>query len=115
MSVVVDSAYKRYNVVAWPTAIGLLILFLVGMPLEYAAGIKIVDGVVGPIHGFLFIVYLFVTFDLARRRDWAYTKMIMVMLAGTIPFLTFVAKHYVKKWERQRAEAAARQPDPANA
>jgi integral membrane protein len=110
----VDSAYTRYNVVAWPTAIGLLILFLVGMPLEYAAGIKIVDGVVGPIHGFLYIVYLAVTFDLARRRDWPYTRMIMVMLAGTIPFLTFVAKHYVKKWEKERA-AAAPQPDPANA
>jgi hypothetical protein len=40
--------------------------------------------------------------------------MIMVMLAGTIPFLTFVAKHYVKKWEKERA-AAAPQPDPANA
>jgi integral membrane protein len=69
--------------------------------------------VVGPIHGFLYIVYLVVTFDLARRRDWPYTRMIMVMLAGTIPFLTFVAKHYVKKWELERA--AARQPDPANA
>jgi integral membrane protein len=110
----VDSAYTRYNVVAWPTAIGLVILFFVGVPLEYGFGIKLVDALVGPVHGFLYIAYLAVTFDLARRRDWPYTRMILVMLAGTIPALTFVAKHYVLKWERERA-AARPQPDPANA
>ena len=48
----------RYRAMAYVVGVGLLVLVLVGVPLQYAAGKPAVVQVVGPIHGFLYIVYL---------------------------------------------------------
>ena len=65
------------------------------MPLKYFGHNDTVVATVGPAHGFLFMVYLVLTFDLARRAGWAFPRMIVVMIAGTIPFLSFVAERKV--------------------
>jgi integral membrane protein len=85
----VRGALIRYRTIAWIVGVGLLVLVLVGMPLKYIGGDDTVVAVVGPIHGFLFMIYLVLAFDLARRAKWSFTRMIMVMLSGTIPFLSF--------------------------
>src|ERR1035438_10496023 len=58
---VVDPAKKstlvRYRVMAYVVGVGLLVLVLVGVPLQYAAGKPAVVQVVGPVHGFLYLVY----------------------------------------------------------
>ena len=82
-------ALIRYRTIAWIVGVGLLVLVLVGMPLKYIGGNDTVVAVVGPIHGFLFMIYLVLAFDLARRAKWSFTRMILVMLSGTIPFLSF--------------------------
>ena len=51
--------------------------------------------VVGPLHGFLYVVYLLGTFDLARRVRWSLPQLVLVALAGTIPFLSFYAERKV--------------------
>lgn len=90
-----QGALTRYRVIAWIVGVVLLVLVLVGMPLKYLADNPSVVAVVGPVHGFLFMVYLALTFDLARRADWAFPRMILVMAAGTIPFLSFWAERKV--------------------
>jgi integral membrane protein len=85
----VRGALIRYRTIAWIVGVGLLVLVLVGMPLKYIGGDDTVVAVVGPIHGFLFMIYLVLAFDLARRAKWSFTRMILVMLSGTIPFLSF--------------------------
>jgi len=85
----VRGALIRYRTIAWIVGVGLLALVLVGMPLKYIGGNDTVVAVVGPIHGFLFMIYLVLAFDLARRAKWSFTRMILVMLSGTIPFLSF--------------------------
>src|ERR1700712_1868407 len=82
-------ALIRYRTIAWIVGVGLLVLVLVGMPLKYIGGDDTVVAVVGPIHGFLFMIYLVLAFDLARRAKWSFPRMILVMLSGTIPFLSF--------------------------
>lgn len=90
-----QGALLRYRIIAWVVGVCLLVLVLVGMPLEYLGDNKTVVAVVGPVHGFLFMVYLVATFDVARRWDWPFTRMLLVMLAGTIPFLSFWAERKV--------------------
>jgi integral membrane protein len=91
----VQGALIRYRIIAWVVGVVLLVLVLVGMPLKYLGGNDTVVAVVGPIHGFLFMVYVVLAFDLARRARWAFGRMILVMLAGTIPFLSFWAERKV--------------------
>jgi integral membrane protein len=48
--------------------------------------------VVGPTHGFLYVIYLLASFDLWRRVRWSLPRLVLVALAGTIPFLSFYAE-----------------------
>ena len=90
-----QGALLRYRIIAWVVGVGLLALVLVGMPLKYIGGNDTVVAIIGPIHGFLFMIYLVLTFDLARRANWPFLRMILVMAAGTIPFLSFWAERKV--------------------
>jgi integral membrane protein len=91
----VQGALTRYRIIAWIVGVCLLALVLVGMPLKYLGDNDAVVAAVGPAHGFLFMVYLVLTFDLARRAGWAFPRMLLVMAAGTIPFLSFWAERKV--------------------
>jgi integral membrane protein len=76
------------------------------MPLKYLADNDTVVAAVGPAHGFLFMVYLALTFDLSRRVNWPFKRMVLVMLAGTIPFLSFWAEHKVtREWAHVPGDA----------
>ena len=92
------AALIRYRVIAYVVGVVLIALVVVGMPLKYLAGEPIVVETVGPAHGFLYIGYLIATVDLARRARWPLGRMILVMLAGTIPFFTFYAERRVTSW-----------------
>jgi integral membrane protein len=93
----VQGALVRYRIIAWVVGVCLLTLVLVGMPLKYLGGNETVVAIVGPVHGFLFMVYLVATFDVARRWHWPFPRMILVMAAGTIPFLSFWAERKVSR------------------
>lgn len=88
-------AVLRYRVMAYVVGTGLLILVFVGVPLQYAAGIPQVDAIVGPIHGFLYIVYLLAAVDLARRARFTLLQLAAMIAAGFLPFLAFVIEHRV--------------------
>jgi integral membrane protein len=102
----VQSALTRYRVIAYIVGVFLLVLALVAMPLKYLADQPTLVAVVGPIHGFLYMVYLVVAFDLAMRSRWPLRYTILVLLAGTVPFLSFVAERKVTR--RVRAAQAGK-------
>jgi len=77
---------------AYLVGAGLLVLVGVGVPLQYAASKPAVVSVVGPIHGFLYIVYLLSVADLARRFRVGLGSVIALVAAGFVPFLAFVVE-----------------------
>ena len=106
-----QGALTRYRIIAWIVGVVLIALVVVGMPLKYLGDNDTVVAAIGPIHGFLYMVYLVTTFDLSRRAQWPLGRMLLVMLAGTIPFLSFWAERVVShKWV-----PAARTSPPAMA
>jgi integral membrane protein len=102
----VHGALIHYRTIAWIVGVVLLVLVLVGMPLQYIGHDPTAVGVVGPIHGFLFMVYVVLTFDLGRRARWPLGRMLLVMLAGTVPFLSFWAERKVSHTWIPAAEPA---------
>ncbi|GAB2596583.1 membrane protein [Paractinoplanes abujensis] len=104
-----QGALTRYRIIAWIVGVVLLALVVVGMPLKYLADNPVVVEAVGPAHGFLFMVYLIATFDLSRRAHWAFGRMLLVMLSGTIPFLSFWAERKVSR-EWVPAEESVKSP-----
>jgi integral membrane protein len=93
----VQGALTRYRIMAWIVGVVLIVLVLIGMPLKYLGDNDTVVATVGPAHGFLFMVYLVATFDLGRRAKWPLSRMLVVMLAGTIPFFSFWAERKVTR------------------
>jgi len=99
----VRGALTRYRAVAYVVGVVLILLVVVGMPLKYIWDEPVVVETIGPAHGFLYMVYLVATFDLGRRARWPLSRMVLVMLAGTIPFVSFAAERTVTRWVREPA------------
>lgn len=108
------SALLRFRVVAWFVGVFLLLL-TVGILLRYTDlfGFRtdIVSRTVSPIHGFGYMVYLATGIDLASRRRWRPLPTLGVLLAGTVPFLSFYAERRVS--HDVRAEIARCEADAA--
>ena len=100
----IAAAMRRFRVAAWITGVGLLVL-TAGVLLEYLGNDDSVVTIVGPIHGFLYMGYLLFTADLAYRDRWPVGRAVLVALAGTIPFVSFVAERKVTRPLRDAAPA----------
>jgi len=106
----IRGALLRYRVMAYVVGVLLVVLVLVGMPLKYFADNGAVVTWTGVPHGWLYMVLIITAYDLGRRVHWPWGRLILIALAGTIPFLSFVAEHYARKDVQARlaaAEAAA--------
>ena len=84
--------FKRFRFMAILTGTMLLILTFVAVPLNHIWHHPLLSAIVGPIHGFLYAIYVVVTFDLTRRARWSLGRTVLYLLAGTIPFASFVAE-----------------------
>ncbi|HEY3942091.1 MAG TPA: DUF3817 domain-containing protein [Acidimicrobiales bacterium] len=102
-------ALLRYKVMAFIVGVGLLILVFVGVPLQYGANVPQVAEIVGPIHGFLYIVYLLAAVDLARRARFTLLQMAAMVGAGFLPFLAFVIERRVER----RVDEVLAEPEPS--
>ena len=91
----VPAALRRFSVLAFLVGVGLLVLVLVAMPLRYLGDRPEFSKTFSPIHGFVFMAYLVTVADLARRVGWTAGRTVLVMLAGTVPFLSFVVERRV--------------------
>jgi integral membrane protein len=104
------AALTRFRVVAWFVGTFLLLLSA-GILLRYTDlfGVRsdVLSRTVSPVHGFGYMVYLATGIDLAGRRRWRPLTTLGVLLAGTVPFLSFLAERRVTA--DVRAEVARRQ------
>ena len=92
-----------FKVMAIIVGCGLLLLVL-GMILRYGFGHPTLSKTWSPIHGFLYIVYLISTAMLGVKAGWTLSKMVGVMLAGTVPFLSFwMERRVVRSFTRPSA------------
>lgn len=108
----VEQALWRYRVLAWIVGTGLLILVVIGVPLQYAASSPGVVSIVGPLHGVVYMVYLVAAFDLARRSRFSVPQLLLMLCAGFLPVLAFVIERNVSR-RVESALVAARAGTPA--
>jgi integral membrane protein len=84
-------ALTFFKVMAFIVGVGLLVL-VAEMVLEYATSMSGPDN---PLrwwpqpHGFIYMLYLVATANLGFKVGWSLPRMVLVMLAGCVPFLSF--------------------------
>ncbi|WP_204042945.1 DUF3817 domain-containing protein [Acrocarpospora phusangensis] len=99
-----DSALKPFRFMAYVVGVMLLVLTTC-IVLRYGFDIEGPSKVVSPIHGFLYMVYLVAAVNLGMKARWSWGYILGVMLAGTVPFLSFVFERRVT--DRVHRELAA--------
>ena len=95
---------------AWLTGVLLLVLVLVAMPVKYVGDDAHLVEIIGPVHGWLYFFYLVTTVLLAVQAKWSLGRTVLVALAGTIPFASFVAERAVVAEARRGQREAAPRP-----
>jgi integral membrane protein len=89
------SVLTRYRVMAYVTAVMLLVLstcvifkrgFGMGEDLTF---------VVSQVHGLLYMIYLVVAFDLGQKARWPFGKLLWILISGTIPTAAFFVERKV--------------------
>ena len=101
------AAVLRYRVMAYITGVVLIILCFVGIPLQVIGNNTVVVNDVGTLHGILYIIYIIFAYLLTRRLRLAIGPTVLVLLAGTIPVLTFVVERWLTHRYIDPALAAA--------
>ena len=46
-------------------------------------------------HGYLFPIYVIATFMLSTKLKWTFSKTILIMLAGTVPLMSFFTERRI--------------------
>jgi integral membrane protein len=105
----IGGALTRFRGMAIVTGTGLVILTFVGIPLQIWGDNDTVVAIVGTAHGYLYLVYLAVTADLGLRLRWPLLRLLLIAIAGTVPFCSFIAERKVTRMVRAEQAEQARQ------
>jgi len=97
----------RYQVMAYVTAVLLLVLVFVAIPIQIWGHDKTMEGIVGMLHGYLYMVYLVTAFELTVRLRVPLVRMALVLLAGTVPLGAFFAERWMRHlWQADQPPVA---------
>ena len=76
--------------------LSLILLVCVAVPIKYLGDDESYVKILGPIHGFLFIVFCYSAWSVGSKVKWNWRSMIWkLLLASFIPFGTFYLDHKV--------------------
>jgi len=100
------AAVLRYRVMAYVTGVLIIVVCFAGIPLQVVAHNTFIANDIGTVHGFLYIIYVIVAYMLARRLRLKIGPTVLLLLAGTIPIMTFVVERWMMRSYIEPALAA---------
>ena len=89
----------RYQVAAYIVGT-LLVLLVVAMVMKYGFDNESFMWV-ALVHGYFYIVYLILAFDLFRRSRWPLRRLAEMILAGLVPGMTFVVERRIARFANE--------------
>lgn len=94
-----EKAWKFYRVMALVVGTALAVLTFVALPYEYVLGYgkNMWTSFAWMAHGYLFMVYVAASFILAGKLKWSLIKTGLVMIAGTVPLMSFVVERKIAR------------------
>src|SRR5437868_6633025 len=85
-----STSIGRLRLYAFLEGVSLLVLIFIGMPLKYFMNDPSWVQTIGPIHGALFLLFVYGAITVGMEEKWQFLKTtFIVLLASFIPFGTF--------------------------
>jgi integral membrane protein len=101
------TSLKTFRIVALTEATTFLAL-LVASVVKRTADAEIGVTVLGPIHGALFLAYIFMTIYLRPELGWSNRTTLLIMLGAVLPFGGYVVDRWLTSSSRSPVEQSAR-------
>lgn len=104
-----QGSLKRYRVMAYVTGVMLLVL-VVEMAMKYV--FKVDDDIMRYVtwipyaHGWIYVVYLVTVVDLWSKMRWTVGRLVVMVLGGVVPVMSFVVEKRVHADAEARVAAA---------
>lgn len=90
-------AFGRYRFMAIITGIALAFLTVVAIPYKYIFGGQGTwTSYAWMAHGWLYLVYFIVALDFSLKSRYKVVKLLLVALAGTVPFMSFIYERKIR-------------------
>jgi len=89
-----EKALDRFKFIAYLAGI-VLILFTIEIVLKYSGILEIPW--FAQLHGFVYMVYVVIAFDMSRRAKLSLRDTFLVLIAGTIPVMSFIAESKIRR------------------
>lgn len=105
----VERALLRYRIMAFTTGV-VLVIGTIALILKDGLHVHHMEpgtGLLWVAHGYLYLIYVLTTVNLGMKLRWPLLRVALVMVAGTVPTMSFVAEHFVTRDTRQRLATAA--------
>lgn len=117
-----EAALRRYRLAATVVGVLLIVLCLVGLPLNEAhllnpawfpVGTRpqqvgsAISQYLGVAHGYLYMLFVVLAFVLSRKARWDLGFTLVTLLCGTVPVLSFWAERRATRRVREQLAAPA--------
>jgi integral membrane protein len=80
----------RLRIIGFVEGVSLLTLIFIAVPLKYLVGNPSVSVIMGPVHGALFLLFVFNALSIGVAKQWSFNHTTWkVLVACLIPFGTF--------------------------
>lgn len=89
------SALRRYQIAAY--LVGVMLIVACGFSISEYGFDKGEGRYAWVIHGWFYVVYLALAFDLFRRASWPLSRLVEMLVAGWLPGLTFVVERRITR------------------
>ena len=91
-------AFGRYRFMAIITGIALAFLTVVAIPYKSVfGGTGTWTSYAWMAHGWLYLVYFIVALDFSLKSKYSVVKLLLVAVAGTVPFMSFVYERKIRR------------------
>jgi integral membrane protein len=89
-----EKALARFKFIAYLAGV-VLILFTIEITLKYSGILEIPW--FAQLHGIVYMVYVVIAFDMSRRAKLSLRETFLVLIAGTIPVMSFIAESRIRR------------------
>jgi integral membrane protein len=89
-----EKALARFKFIAYLAGV-VLILFTIEITLKYSGILEIPW--FAQLHGIIYMVYVVFAFDMSRRAKLSLRETFLILIAGTIPVMSFIAESRIRR------------------